>query len=62
LQRLDEVAAYLFVFLKPVRETEYHFLCTRCGHSDGPVQAVVDRLTKALRADAGIRERKKPTP
>jgi hypothetical protein len=26
LQRLDDVAAYLFVFLKPVRETEYNFL------------------------------------
>jgi hypothetical protein len=51
LRHLDEVAAYLFVFLKPVQKTEYHFLCAKCGYSDGRVQAVVDKLTKALRAD-----------
>jgi hypothetical protein len=50
-RHLNEVAAYLFVFLKPVQKTEYHFLCAKCGYSDGRVQAVVDRLTKALRAD-----------
>jgi hypothetical protein len=56
LQRLDEVAAYLHVWMEPVREKEFHFVCTGCGHADEVVQAVRDRLTLALCADAGIRQ------
>ena len=54
LKRLGEVGAYLHVWWEPIREKEFRFLCTDCGHSDEAVQGVLDWLTQieqGLRTD-----------